>query len=121
MLEEYPVTEFLILPGHHLYKMDYQRLIEAHRNSKADITIVALNAIRDKHPGFGLLRVNPVNQVIEFSMKSERETITSISVSVFLNLRFIKLDSDFARCLFEKRLSQNAGKKLKKIRQCCFW
>ncbi|XP_052294187.1 inactive glucose-1-phosphate adenylyltransferase small subunit 2, chloroplastic isoform X2 [Citrus sinensis] len=79
VLEEYPVTEFLILPGHHLYKMDYQRLIEAHRNNKADITIVALNAIRDKHPGFGLLRVNPVNQVIEFSMKSERETITSIS------------------------------------------
>ncbi|KAK0570902.1 hypothetical protein LWI29_008174 [Acer saccharum] len=47
VLEEYPVAQFLVLPGHHLYRMDYQKLIEAHRNSKADITIVALSGTRD--------------------------------------------------------------------------
>ncbi|KAK3204796.1 hypothetical protein Dsin_018842 [Dipteronia sinensis] len=47
VLEEYPVAEFLVLPGHHLYRMDYQKLIEAHRNSKADVTIVALSGTRD--------------------------------------------------------------------------
>ncbi|KAK4857342.1 hypothetical protein QYF36_027071 [Acer negundo] len=47
VLEEYPVAEFLVLPGHHLYRMDYQKLIEAHRNNKADITIVALSGTRD--------------------------------------------------------------------------
>ncbi|KAK8475905.1 hypothetical protein V6N13_032129 [Hibiscus sabdariffa] len=45
VLEEYPVAEFLILPGHHLYKMDYQKLIESHRNRKSDVTIVASNSI----------------------------------------------------------------------------
>ncbi|KAK6290747.1 hypothetical protein POUND7_002288 [Theobroma cacao] len=45
VLEEYPVAEFLVLPGHHLYKMDYQKLIEFHRNRKSDVTIVASNDI----------------------------------------------------------------------------
>ncbi|KAK8594286.1 hypothetical protein V6N13_126095 [Hibiscus sabdariffa] len=45
VLEEYPVAEFLILPGHHLYKMDYQKLIESHRNRNSDVTIVASNSI----------------------------------------------------------------------------
>ncbi|XP_051126544.1 inactive glucose-1-phosphate adenylyltransferase small subunit 2, chloroplastic-like isoform X2 [Andrographis paniculata] len=39
MLEEYPVAEFLVLPGHHLYKMDYRNLVEAHRRSGCDITV----------------------------------------------------------------------------------
>ncbi|KAJ4723946.1 Glucose-1-phosphate adenylyltransferase [Melia azedarach] len=79
VLEEHPVTEFLVLPGHHLYKMDYQKLIKAHRNSNADITIVALNAKTDQDPGFGLLRVNSENQLIEFSIKAEKEIISSTS------------------------------------------
>lgn len=53
-MEEYPVIEFLILHGHHLYKIDYQKIMEAHQNGKADITIVALNAWREQDPKFGL-------------------------------------------------------------------
>ncbi|KAL5782058.1 hypothetical protein ACOSP7_007087 [Xanthoceras sorbifolium] len=81
VLEEYPVAEFLVLPGHHLYRMDYQNLIEAHRNSKADITIVALSDTRDQDPGFGLLKVNSGNQVIEFTLKSERDPIKSKNIA----------------------------------------
>ncbi|XP_020532039.1 glucose-1-phosphate adenylyltransferase small subunit, chloroplastic/amyloplastic [Amborella trichopoda] len=39
VLEEHPVKEFLILPGHHLYQMDYRRLLQAHRNNNAHITM----------------------------------------------------------------------------------
>ncbi|KAL4631768.1 hypothetical protein ACB092_04G002400 [Castanea dentata] len=79
VMEEYPVSEFLILPGHHLYKMDYQKIIEAHRNSKADITIAALGASRDQDPGFGFLTVNSENQVLEFRLKSESKPISFVS------------------------------------------
>ncbi|GAB4858967.1 hypothetical protein Ancab_010439 [Ancistrocladus abbreviatus] len=65
VLEEYPLTEFLILPGHHLYKMDYQKLLQSHRKSKADITISALSSGKDHDTGFGILRVNSENQVLE--------------------------------------------------------
>lgn len=75
------MLEFLVLPGHHLYRMDYQKLIEAHRNSKADITIAALSARRNEDPGFGFLQVNSQNQVVEFKNKSENEPMDMISVS----------------------------------------
>lgn len=80
-MEEYPVTDYLILPGHHLYKMDYQKIIDAHRNSKADITIVALSARRNQNRGFGFLKVNPENQVLEFRLNSESGSNSSVSVS----------------------------------------
>ena len=73
------MTEFLILPGHHLYKMDYQKIIEAHRKSEADITIAALSALRDQDTGFGFLEVNSENQVLEFRLKSESEPISLVS------------------------------------------
>ncbi|XP_041013634.1 inactive glucose-1-phosphate adenylyltransferase small subunit 2, chloroplastic isoform X4 [Juglans microcarpa x Juglans regia] len=79
LMEEYPVTEFLILPGHHLYKMDYQKIIEAHRNSRADMTIAALSAGREQDPNFGILRLNSENQVLEFRLKSDSEPITFVS------------------------------------------
>lgn len=77
------MTEFLILPGHHLYKMDYQKIIEAHRKSEADITIAALSALRDQDTGFGFLEVNSENQVLEFRLKSGSEPISLVPVSFF--------------------------------------
>ncbi|PRQ45999.1 putative glucose-1-phosphate adenylyltransferase [Rosa chinensis] len=71
VLEEYPMSEFLVLPGYHLYKMDYQELIKAHRNNKADITVAASVARRIHDPGFGFLDVNSENQVLEFRLKLE--------------------------------------------------
>ncbi|PWA65014.1 zinc finger, RING/FYVE/PHD-type [Artemisia annua] len=46
VLKQHPVAEFLVLLGPHFYKMDYQKLIEAHRNKKADVT-VALQMINE--------------------------------------------------------------------------
>ncbi|KAL3507017.1 hypothetical protein ACH5RR_032399 [Cinchona calisaya] len=66
VLEEYPVVEFLILPGHHLYKMDYQKLIEVHRHNTADITVAVHGSKRDDNPGFGIFTVNSKNQVTGF-------------------------------------------------------
>ena len=65
LLEEHPVTEFLILPGHQLYKMDYNKLIQAHQRSKADITISCVKAGKDDQDrGFGCLRANSEDLVL---------------------------------------------------------
>lgn len=75
------MSDFLVLPGNHLYRMDYQKLISAHRNSKADITIAVSSASRTHDPGFGFLRVNSENQVVEFRLRLEEEPIDFVSVS----------------------------------------
>lgn len=66
VLEQYQVLEFLILPGHHLYKMNYQKLIKAHRDNDADITVAVHNSSRNQDPGFGSFRIDSKNRVVEF-------------------------------------------------------
>lgn len=66
VLEEYPVVEFLVLPGHHLYKMDYQKLTEAHRENNADITLAVSSSMRYKDLSYINVRIGRENQVVEF-------------------------------------------------------
>ncbi|KAA8532190.1 hypothetical protein F0562_006668 [Nyssa sinensis] len=80
VLEEYPVVEFLVLPGYHLYRMDYQKLIKAHRNNKADATVAVLSSMRDQDPALGIFNVNSENQVIEFRERAQKEPVKSTSV-----------------------------------------
>lgn len=105
-MEEYPVTEFLILPGHHLYKMDYKKIIEAHRKSEADITIAALSALRDQDTGFGFLKLNSENQVLEFRLKSESEPISFVSVSFVRQALLYFGFCHFSRCSLRKFISE---------------
>ncbi|KFK42896.1 hypothetical protein AALP_AA1G052900 [Arabis alpina] len=74
LFEEFPVTEFLVLPGHHLYKMNYKMIIEGHRRSKADITIVGLSSsVTNNHDsGFGFMEVDSTNLVTKFTIKPEK-------------------------------------------------
>lgn len=82
VLEEYPVDEFLVLPGHHLYKMDYQKLIDSHRISKADITVSLFSRVKNEDFGFGIFKLNAENQVLEFRENQEVNTyLKSIKVS----------------------------------------
>ncbi|XP_062104800.1 glucose-1-phosphate adenylyltransferase small subunit, chloroplastic-like [Humulus lupulus] len=39
LFEEHNVVEFLVLTGDHLYRMDYETFIQAHRETDADITM----------------------------------------------------------------------------------
>ncbi|KAH0876704.1 hypothetical protein HID58_064098 [Brassica napus] len=80
VFEEFPVTEFLVLPGHHLYRMDYNTLIEDHRRSKADITIVGLSSATDHDSGFGLMEVDSTNLVTKFTINPKKTQQDLISV-----------------------------------------
>ncbi|XP_019195798.1 PREDICTED: inactive glucose-1-phosphate adenylyltransferase small subunit 2, chloroplastic-like isoform X2 [Ipomoea nil] len=92
ILEEYPFFELLVLPGYHLYKMDYQKVIEVHRNNNADITVaVSSNPSRQWHDdeedssgGFGFFHVNMENKVTSFNEKPE----TPVKINGIGNDRF---------------------------------
>ncbi|KAD3640664.1 hypothetical protein E3N88_29887 [Mikania micrantha] len=80
VLEQHPAVEFLVLPGHHLYKMDYQKLLEAHRKNKADVTVSVLDSMTDCNTGFGRFNVGSGNRVIGF--EKEPDLIPAMSLSV---------------------------------------
>ncbi|KAL3828423.1 hypothetical protein ACJIZ3_017225 [Penstemon smallii] len=85
LLEEYPVVEFLVLPGYHLYKMDYQKLIDTHRRSKADITVSVFGNKKGEDLGFGIFKLNDENLVLEFRENHEMSTRKSLSVENLVN------------------------------------
>lgn len=105
------MTEFLILPGHHLYKMDYQRLIMEHWKNNVDITIVVSNAAKDRNHSFGTLTVNhDDHRVVNFNSKSESSDdggVVGESTFACMGIFLIKRDV-MSKLLKEKFPNENA-------------
>lgn len=59
----------LILSGDHLYRMDFDRFVEFHRESRADVTIAALPVSAEDASRFGILRVDDESRVVAFREK----------------------------------------------------
>ena len=71
----YDSEQMLILSGDHLYRMDYRELIEAHRESKADITLCVYPCTQAEASRMGLLKVNDRSEVQEFVEKPQESAV----------------------------------------------
>ena len=67
----YDSSEIVILSGDHLYRMDYARMVERHREADADITIGVYPVPREEAPRLGLLRASEGGVVTEFVEKPQ--------------------------------------------------
>lgn len=80
-LESLKVDEYLILPGDHLYRMDYRDLIQRHRDTKADVTLSVLPVDEHQAMGLGLMQINPYSgRVIAFTEKPEGDALRKMQV-----------------------------------------
>ncbi len=61
--------QVLILAGDHVYKMNYKPMLDAHRQSGADLTIGVVSALREESSSVGVVQVDPNNRVIDFEEK----------------------------------------------------
>lgn len=59
----------LILSGDHLYRMDYNQFLNTHIKNRADITISVKPVSHHEAPGFGILKTDPQNRILEFVEK----------------------------------------------------
>ena len=59
----------LILSGDQLYSMDYQKMIEHHKELNADITIATIPVVASDAPGFGILKTDDHHRITEFHEK----------------------------------------------------
>jgi glucose-1-phosphate adenylyltransferase len=59
----------MILAGDHLYRMDYRRFAEFHRDSEADITVAVQPVRRELVPGLGILKLSGDNRIVKFVEK----------------------------------------------------
>ncbi|HKI31981.1 MAG TPA: glucose-1-phosphate adenylyltransferase [Gemmataceae bacterium] len=65
--------EVLILSGDQLYRMDFRKLLEGHRDGKADVTIAVLPVSRSQVSAFGVVQLNDTGQVAGFVEKPQTE------------------------------------------------
>lgn len=79
-VQNYNMNEYLVLSGDHLYRMDYRKFIEYHREQDADLTIPVIAVEEEKASEFGLIKTDDDNNVIEFSEKPKGEALKAMAV-----------------------------------------
>ena len=69
IIEAYEPKHIVILAGDHIYKMDYEPMLQQHVNSGADITIGCLEVPRIEATGFGVMHVDDKDRIVSFLEK----------------------------------------------------
>ena len=72
-------SEVLILSGDHLYRMDYQPFIAAHRKHGADVTVAVQPVTREAAPALGLLKTDGGGRIVEFAEKPKGEALEKMA------------------------------------------
>jgi glucose-1-phosphate adenylyltransferase len=78
----YDARYYLILAGDHLYRMDYGKLLGAHVDKEADITIAALPATPDDAPGMGIFLFDRDGTIVGFEEKPDSARLAAIGSSI---------------------------------------
>jgi len=69
IVDSYDIDYVLILAGDHIYKMDYERMIEAHVDAGADVTVGCLTVPRMEATAFGVMAVDADDRITSFLEK----------------------------------------------------
>ena len=69
IIEPYGPEYMVILAGDHIYKMDYEMMLQQHVDSGADVTIGCLEVPRMEATGFGVMHVDEKDVIIDFVEK----------------------------------------------------
>ena len=62
----------LILAGDHIYKMNYGRMVDFHKEMNADLTVAALPVSPEAAKQFGVMEVNEENRLVGFEEKPDQ-------------------------------------------------
>ena len=83
-IEQYDPEYVLILSGDHIYKMDYNRMLEAHIARKADVTIAVRPVPMEVASSFGIMNTDENDNIIEFEEKPAKPKSNLASMGVYI-------------------------------------
>lgn len=108
-MQQYNPEYVLILSGDHIYKMDYELMLNYHKEHDADITIACMPVPIEEASRFGVVLTDDDNRITEFEEKPEhpRSNLASMGIYIFkwsvLKDALIKL-KDQQQCDFGKHV-----------------
>ena len=74
------MEDIIILSGDHLYRMDYMKFVDYHRQSNADISIGCLPCDEEQAKAFGLMKIDDMANITEFAEKPKGEALQKMKV-----------------------------------------
>ncbi len=80
LFQDWNASEYLILSGDHLYRMDYSKFIERHRETNADITISVVPMDEERASDFGLIKIDDNGRIVSFSEKPKGDALKQMQV-----------------------------------------
>ena len=84
-MERYNPEYVLILSGDHIYKMDYEAMLDFHKQKNADVTIAAIPVPMEEASRFGVVLTDEEKKITEFEEKPEhpRSNLASMGIYIF--------------------------------------
>ena len=84
-METYNPDYVLILSGDHIYKMDYEVMLDFHKEKGADVTIAVMPVPMEEAKRFGIMITDETGKITEFEEKPEhpRSNLASMGIYIF--------------------------------------
>ena len=84
-IDTYNPDYVLILSGDHIYKMDYELMLDFHKENGADVTIAAMPVPMEEASRFGIVITDENGQITEFEENPEhpRSNLASMGIYIF--------------------------------------
>lgn len=130
-MKMYDPEYVIILSGDHIYKMDYDKMLTAHKEANADCTIACMEVPMKEASRFGILNTNPDGTVYEFEEKPAKPKSNFASMGIYIFtaaklFKYLELDeadpkseNDFGKNVLPTML--NAGERMFTYRFDGYW
>ncbi|MES0855415.1 glucose-1-phosphate adenylyltransferase [Geobacillus sp. G4] len=118
-IEQYDPDYVLVLSGDHIYKMDYQQMLDYHIAKQADATISVIEVPWEEASRFGIMNTNENMEIVEFAEKpaNPKSNLASMGIYIFnwpLLREYLQIDNadphsshDFGKDVIPRLLREN--------------
>ena len=130
-IDMYSPENVLILSGDHIYKMNYNLMLEEHEANDSDLTVSVIEVPWEEASRFGIMTADDEENIVKFSEKPKEPDSNLASMGIYIfrweTLRKALLEDhdtegsshDFGNDIIPKLL--NEGKKLTVYRFAGYW
>jgi len=118
-VDRYAPEYVIILSGDHIYKMDYNKMLDFHKEKNADATIAVLDVPKEEASRFGIMITDDNDNIVDFEEKPKnpRSTLASMGIYIFTwsklkqylidNENNPEEDKDFGKAIIPNMLKAN--------------
>lgn len=83
-IDTYSPDYLLVLSGDHIYKMNYDKMLQAHKDNGADATIAVIEVPMKEASRFGIMNTDDKGYIYEFEEKPEKPKSTLASMGIYI-------------------------------------